>query len=92
MPRMHGVAAVGLAMVLGGCAVQREPLAVIEPEYSFTRDGGRIAAAGSATATGPSVEELARSLELDETSLLTPALPRRELVEASDVRPAEPAR
>lgn len=41
---VRGLAAVGVvAFFLGGCIAQRQPLVVIDPEFSYARDG--IAAA-----------------------------------------------
>ncbi len=63
-----GIAAVGVSTLLSvGCVARREPLAVVEPEYSYVRDGGLALVEPAAAQPG---EALAVELQLDENGLL----------------------
>lgn len=69
MPTAYfGVAAVGLGAILSfGCVAQRQPLAVVDPEYSYRRDGGLAAIQPRPETAG---EALAVELRLDEEGQL----------------------
>ena len=67
---LRGLAVVGLvASFLGGCVAQRQPLVIVEPEYSYVRDGLAMAD------TLPASLELAVDLTVDENGLLQTATP-----------------
>lgn len=75
----------------GGCAVQREPLVLVEPEFSYLRDGERPLDATLAELDLAPVEladapflDSGVPLELTEPSLLRPA---RTMVQSDEPQP-----
>jgi hypothetical protein len=74
MPRLFGVAALWTAAVVaGGCVAQREPLAVIQPEFSYLLDGegSPVEAVGL-----PAVMQTPLADATDEEALISAPLPR----------------
>ncbi len=78
-------------MVAGGCAVEREPLVLIEPDFSYVRDGERLFEAARAEFLPAPLEladvptyEVGLPVELTEPSLLRPA---RTLVQSEGPPP-----
>ena len=66
-----------LGAMSGGCAVERRPLVVVDPDYSYLRDGGTVVSAALARSDADAVEladlDALLPIELTEPSLLRPA-------------------